>query len=72
MNVLAACKPMTRDEMAARVAHDIPEGWYVNLGIGAPLKVADHVPQSAKSFSIPRTAFSAWARRRSRMRSIAG
>ncbi|HEY1981921.1 MAG TPA: CoA-transferase, partial [Xanthobacteraceae bacterium] len=44
MNVLAACKPMTRDEMAARVAHDIPEGWFVNLGIGAPLKVADHVP----------------------------
>jgi 3-oxoadipate CoA-transferase beta subunit len=44
MNVLAACKPMTRDEMAARVARDIPEGWYVNLGIGAPLKVADHVP----------------------------
>jgi 3-oxoadipate CoA-transferase beta subunit len=44
MNVLAACKPMTRDEMAARVASDIPEGWYVNLGIGAPLKVADHVP----------------------------
>jgi 3-oxoadipate CoA-transferase beta subunit len=44
MNVLAACKPMTRNEMAARVAHDIPEGWFVNLGIGAPLKVADHVP----------------------------
>jgi 3-oxoadipate CoA-transferase, beta subunit len=44
MNVLAACKPMTRDEMAARLAHDIPEGWFVNLGIGAPLKVADHVP----------------------------
>src|ERR1700731_4387640 len=44
MNVLAACKPMTRDEMAARVARDIPEGWYVNLGIGAPLQVADHVP----------------------------
>jgi 3-oxoadipate CoA-transferase beta subunit len=30
--------------MAARVARDIPEGWYVNLGIGAPLQVADHVP----------------------------
>jgi 3-oxoadipate CoA-transferase, beta subunit len=44
MNVLAACKPTTRDEMAARVARDIPEGWFVNLGIGAPLKVADHVP----------------------------
>src|SRR5208283_342644 len=35
---------MTRDEMAARLARDIPEGWYVNLGIGAPLKVADYVP----------------------------
>src|SRR6201981_4052864 len=30
--------------MAARLARDISEGWYVNLGIGAPLQVADHVP----------------------------
>ena len=44
VNVLAACKPLTRNEMAARLARDIPEGWYVNLGIGAPLHVADHVP----------------------------
>src|SRR5579884_840554 len=41
---LAEAKPLTRVEMAARVARDIPEGWYVNLGIGAPLGVADHVP----------------------------
>ena len=40
----AACKPLTRREMAARLAGDIPEGWYVNLGIGAPLQVADYVP----------------------------
>jgi 3-oxoadipate CoA-transferase beta subunit len=42
--VVAKCKPMTRAEMAAWVARDIPEGWYVNLGIGAPLQVADYVP----------------------------
>ena len=44
MNVLAGCQPRTRNEMAARVARDIPEGWFVNLGIGAPLQVADHLP----------------------------
>jgi len=37
--------PLTRNEMAARVAHDIPEGWYVNLGIGIPTLVADCVPE---------------------------
>src|SRR5580692_6405185 len=42
--VLAEVKPFTRPQMAARVAEDIPEGWYVNLGIGIPTLVADHVP----------------------------
>ncbi len=37
-------KPLSRDEMADRLARDIPEGWYVNLGIGAPTKVADYIP----------------------------
>ena len=36
--------PLTRKQMAARVAQDIPEGWYVNLGIGIPTLVADFVP----------------------------
>jgi 3-oxoadipate CoA-transferase, beta subunit len=44
VDAVAAYKPRTRNEMAARVARDIPEGWFVNLGIGAPLQVADHVP----------------------------
>jgi 3-oxoadipate CoA-transferase beta subunit len=39
----AAHKPLTRKEMAARVARDIPDGLYVNLGIGLPVQVADHV-----------------------------
>jgi 3-oxoadipate CoA-transferase beta subunit len=36
--------PFTRDQMAARLADDVPEGWCVNLGIGIPTMVANHVP----------------------------
>jgi 3-oxoadipate CoA-transferase, beta subunit len=36
--------PLSRKAMAERVAHDIPEGWFVNLGIGIPTMVADYVP----------------------------
>ena len=39
-----AAKPLDRREMAARLARDIPEGWYVNLGLGLPTLVPDHIP----------------------------
>ena len=38
-------KRLTREQLAARVARDIPEGAYVNLGIGLPTLVANHLPK---------------------------
>jgi 3-oxoadipate CoA-transferase, beta subunit len=38
-------KRFTKEQMAARVAADIPNGTYVNLGIGLPTMVANHLPK---------------------------
>ncbi|MBO9355083.1 3-oxoacid CoA-transferase subunit B [Bordetella petrii] len=44
MSANSSFQPLTREQLARRVAQDIPDGSYVNLGIGMPVLIAGHLP----------------------------
>jgi 3-oxoacid CoA-transferase B subunit len=41
---------LNRSQMVWRAAQDIGDGWLVNLGIGLPVAVADHIPAGREVF----------------------
>ena len=45
---MASENKWNRVQMAQRVARDIPDGAVVNLGIGLPTMVANHLPEGAR------------------------
>ncbi len=47
---VSSLKPVTRNEVAAKIASYIPEGAYVNLGIGMPTIVANYLPADKEIF----------------------
>jgi 3-oxoadipate CoA-transferase, beta subunit len=60
--------PLDRNGIAAWCAHDIPEGWLVNLGIGIPTLVADFVPADREVIFHAENGVSALVPRRRPMR----
>jgi len=40
--------PLTKEQIAQRIAKELKDGYYVNLGIGIPTLVANYIPEGIK------------------------
>ena len=48
---------LTREQMAARAAQELPDGSYVNLGIGLPTLVPNYLPPGVEPYTVMLHAF---------------
>jgi len=62
--------PLTKEQIAQRIAKELKDGYYVNLGIGIPTLVANYIPSGIKVVLQSENGLLASAHFRRRVRKI--